>query len=116
MSDSKVDSPLADDHANYPDWDPAKGDPQASGTIYYGFIGVVLVAVTIIALQALYFKSEATKEERTISNRVPRELAEIRNAAESKISGYHWVDSENDVVGIPMKRAEELWLKENKPK
>jgi hypothetical protein len=93
---------------------PGTGDPDASTVALVLTVGGVLLVVIILLLQAFYY----AYEDRALSDRVYgveyTDLRQLRAEHESQLRGYRWVDEKNDVVAIPIDRAIDLYVAEQR--
>ena len=94
-------------------------DPRASSTWLIGFIGALLVVVTMLGVTALYYNVKASKVEEVVVDEPLIEVKKARIRQEQLITGHpRWVEVE-DVGGgvrrelaIPIDRAMQLIVDE----
>ena len=91
-----------------------KDDVNSPLIITVGAISGFLVIVLVIGLQA-WFLSEEQRELSGDYSAGNRELTELRKDQQAKISTYHWIDRDKNVVAIPIDEAKKLLI-ENKGK
>jgi len=86
----------------------SKNDLSFSTLALWGGLGLVLVLVGAVWIQAYYLYLERGElTEKVIEVRVPER--EGHDAAQQELlEGYRWIDQENGVVGLPIDRAMEL--------
>jgi len=70
-----------------------------------GVLLVVLTFVTILVLQAWFYRSETAEHARKVIEPRNEELASWLAAQEAELHAYRWLDRERDRVGIPIERA-----------
>ena len=89
-------------------------DPKVSTTLVVGALGVILTIVVILALQVLFYRT-AQREYVTKVVEVGSEKLERTEAEQRKLlEGYRWVDRDNGVVALPIERAMDLVIEENR--
>jgi hypothetical protein len=73
-----------------------------------GFISATLVFALIVLLQAMFYWTEA--EQRIVKDvdQPYVEFATLTADQQAKLASYHWVDQQQNIVAIPIKRAMEL--------
>ena len=81
-----------------------------------GLISVVLTAVSVIAVQALYFNYATAETQRKVVE-APTADADSKLAEQiAKLSRYSWTDREKGVVTVPIERAMRLVVQEKRTK
>lgn len=83
-------------------------DPDASATIAFGIVGAILVFVIIVALQALFYRTQNDEYKRKVIAQAPEELSRLVAEQRERLGGYRWVDEKAGVAAIPIDRAMEL--------
>jgi hypothetical protein len=83
-------------------------DPVASPTAVVVVVFAMLVAITLIALQAYFGRATAREEQVKLIQPMPEERSRIETEQRARLSGYHWVDRDAGVVSIPIERAMQL--------
>lgn len=89
-----------------------QSDPDTPRTLYVGVVGVVLVFVAIIALQALFYHVQESEVARKSGAGAPEELAALRAEQLELLNNYRWIDRNKGTVAIPIERAMELMVSE----
>jgi len=89
-------------------------DPKTLTTIVVGAVGVILLFVTIMGLEVLYYRTSEAESLRKFGSEEPQELRRLRSEQLEQINAYRWVDRENGIVAIPIDRAMELLVEESK--
>ena len=90
----------------------AGDDPRIVDTLLIGLVGIVLVALTIVGLEVLYYRT-AEQASRILGADGPSaELTEMRAAQQQLLTGYRWVDREQGIVAIPVEQAAEIVVHE----
>ncbi len=88
-----------------------EGDPKTGLTLVVGIVGVLLLVMIIVGLQAVYYDvendivAEIYAEPSLDVKLVKAQQLEVLNS-------YGWVDREKGVVRIPIDRAMELVIAE----
>jgi hypothetical protein len=91
-------------------------DPNTSWTVLVGFIGTVLMIVTVFALQALYHSVENREFAEKVLDQRPEELMLLRNDQIENLSTYRWVNKASGVVAIPIELAMDLVVRDEMAK
>ena len=82
-------------------------DPDTASTWMVGFISLLLIVVTILLLQVVYY--DVLTDE--IASKRPQTYAveELLQSQTAQIErGVRWVDKEHGLVGMPIEMAMEL--------
>ena len=87
-------------------------DPMAPMILVIAVLGAILVFVTVIALEAYFYKTEGEETASKSYSQVPEDLARLRAAQEEELGAYRWVDSARGVAAIPIDRAMELVVRD----
>ena len=94
-------------------------DPAASSTWLIGFIGAVLLIVTMLGVTALYYNVKATQVDTEVVNVDVKKVKDARAQQEGRLTdSAHWEerDDNGEIVRelvIPIERAMELVAAEN---
>ena len=91
---------------------PEERDPKSSSTLIVGAVGVILLAVVVILLQVLFYRTSEAERWRKVISRQPAELRGVQAEQREMLNGYRWIDEPNGVVAIPVDAAMELVVKE----
>lgn len=83
-------------------------DPIAAPTTVVIVVFALLVAITVIALQAYFGRVEEEEFESKIVSRPDLEKTLVFTEQREKLSQYGWVDRETGTVRIPVERAMDL--------
>ena len=86
---------------------PGEGDPEPLATVTTLIVGAALVLITVIGLQALFYKTRDEELARKAGSVGTQEVLNLRAAQREKLAGYRWVDKANGVAAIPIERAME---------
>jgi hypothetical protein len=89
-------------------------DPSASPTAVVVVVFTLLVAITILALQAYFNRVESQQLETKVISRTPEERTAVFAEQRQILSDYRWIDREQGVVGIPVERAMEIVVAESR--
>jgi hypothetical protein len=87
-------------------------DPDASATIAFGIVGAILVFVIIVALQALFYRTQNEEFKRKMIAQAPEELSRLVAEQRERLGGYRWVNEKVGIAAIPIDRAMELTIRE----
>lgn len=89
-------------------------DPKSSAVAMAGFVGTLVLVVTMVALQALYYREEAVEIARKSmqGTAVPKELDDARQRQLADLNTYHWIDKDKQVAGLPIQEAMKMTLRE----
>jgi hypothetical protein len=87
-------------------------DPDTSATIVVGVVGAIVVFAIIVALQALFYRTETRETVSKVYSVVPEQYSRLRAEQLETLNSYRWIDKKNGVVGIPIDRAMELVVQE----
>jgi hypothetical protein len=93
---------------------PEERDPKSGTTLIVGAVGVILLAVVIILLQVLFYRTAEAERWRKVVSQQPEELRRLHAEQLEQINGYRWVDEPNGVVAIPVDRAMDLVIQESR--
>jgi len=91
---------------------PEESDPKSITTALVGAVGVILLAVIIILLQVLYYRTAEAERWRKVVLQQPEELRKVQNEHLDQLNSYRWIDESQGVVAIPIERAKERILRE----
>ncbi len=92
------------------------GDPDSVGTAFFVLLGVVVVVVTVLLVQAWFFDYEQQLASERLTG-TPIEAAVRAEAAQRRqLEEYGWADTERTVVRIPIDRAMDLVVGEARGK
>ena len=90
-------------------------DPRASSTWLIGFIGAVLVVVTMLGVTALYYNVKTSQEKEVVEGEPYIDVKETRARQEGLITRHpRWVEVDDGAGGIrrelaiPIDRAMQL--------
>jgi len=81
------------------------GDPDTPVTLVVGAVGVILLVICVVLLQAYFYAAERREAQRKVVAVVPEELAQTRADQLGVLNSYRWIDEKAGVVGIPIERA-----------
>ncbi len=93
-------------------------DPVSGATWFVGFLGAVLLVVTLLGVAALYYKVKAEKVQAVVITPDQAEVKELRRQQEALLTGpTRWVERDDqgqtvDALVIPIERAMELIVQE----
>jgi len=91
----------------------SQSDPDAPRLWYIGVVGVVLVFVTIVGLQAIFYSVEQKEKDRKAAQHGPGQVNRLRATQLEQLHDYRWIDRNNNIVAIPIERAMELVIAES---
>lgn len=90
------------------------GDPPAATTILVGIIGGILLLAVVLVAQVLFYNVQRSEDEVKLYAVRPQELADLQAKQLAEISSYRYVDRAQGVVAVPIDRAIELYVAEQK--
>ena len=83
-------------------------DPDVTVSAVVGIIGVVVLFVSIVLLQALFFHMQEGEMERKVYRQTNEELRSIDAQQMETLNSYGWIDETGGVTHIPIAEAMEL--------
>lgn len=83
-------------------------DPNVTVGAVVGIVGVILVFVSIVMLQALFFHMQEGEMERKVYQQTNEELRSLNAHQLETLNSYGWIDQTNGVAHIPITAAMEL--------
>jgi sensor domain CHASE-containing protein len=83
-------------------------DPSSSRTVLVGFVGTVILFVTVLVVEALYFTVQRAEIQEKIVNQVPEELTALRAKQVENLNTYRWIEKASGTLAIPIDRAMEM--------
>ncbi len=89
---------------------PQKDDLNVSAIAVVGVISSVLVLATVLAVQTLYFNSQADLERRRPAD--GSAAANLAAEQESRLRQQGWIDRQTGAVAIPIDRAMDVVVDE----
>ena len=89
-------------------------DPNVPLSAVVGLVGVILLFVIIVALQAVFYQMETAELERKVGSQRDADLASLEASHREALASYRWIDQGGGVVGIPIERAMELVATESR--
>ena len=81
---------------------------------FVAFSIVLVIAILIIGLLALYKAAENREFKNKVVDRPPREYTELRLEQQGELNSYKWVDRQAGVAAVPIDRAMEIVARENR--
>jgi len=91
--------------------EPQQDDPGSGATLRVGVAGVLLVVLSVIGLEVLYYHTER-RARRALEAAASAERTELQRVQRQRLDGWRWVDRDRGVVAIPVERAMELVIEE----
>ncbi len=88
-------------------------DPDVTVSAVVGIIGVVVIFVSIVLLQALFFHMQEGEMERKVYRQTNEELRSLDAQQMETLNSYGWIDETGGVTHIPIVEAMELVVAEN---
>ena len=83
-------------------------DPNVTVGAVVGIVGVILIFVSIVLLQALFFNMKEGEMERKVYRQTNEELRSLDAKQMETLNSYGWIDQAGGVVHIPIANAMEL--------
>ncbi len=94
--------------------DLTESDPQTGPTIVAAAVGTLVLLASVFWIEALYRGTVEAERNRKVVAQVPAELKSVQASQLDQLHGYRWVDRTQGVVAIPVERAMELVIAENR--
>lgn len=92
--------------------EPGASDPQTASLLIVGVVGIILTAVTVIALEVVFYKAEAREFQRKVVDVAPEEYTRARAVQLEKLQGFRAIEGKPGRYAMPiedaMKRIVEL--------
>ncbi len=88
-------------------------DPDVTASAVVGIIGVVVLFVSIVLLQALFFHMQEGEMERKVYSQSNEELRSLDAQQIETLNSYGWIDQSGGVAHIPIANAMELVVAED---
>jgi hypothetical protein len=79
-----------------------------------GVVFAVLVFIIVVALQAFYYYTEREEAQAKIIAPANEQLLNLQNRQEALLHSYRVVDAQKKIIAIPIERAMDLLVEENK--
>src|SRR5688572_5105150 len=92
-----------------------KDDIDNGKIAFVAVLGVILVLVSILLVQALYFHMMEDQRQESKVSKAP-DWRGYASDQQAKLNGYGWVDQGKGVVRIPVERAMSLVIAEHQGK
>jgi hypothetical protein len=89
-------------------------DPNSLMTIVLGVIGCILLLAILFGLEAVFYSTQQREFRDKVVNQKPVELRQVQAEHLEAIRDYRWIDREAGVVGIPIDRAMDLMVEEQR--
>ena len=87
-------------------------DPESRSTFYVMTLGIIAVALTVILLEILFYRStEAEFVRKDLAAGFP-EVEALRESEGRVLREYRWIDREQGILAVPIARAIELLAEE----
>lgn len=93
---------------------PGEGDPEPAGTAVWGLVGAVLIFVTVVWIQAMFYHQRDEEYVLKTYGQPYQPLVDLRAEQMRANTGYRWIDRNTGTVGIPVERAMDLVQREAK--
>ncbi len=87
-------------------------DPDTPMVALVGLVGAVLLFAIVVALTALYKRTEHQQLQDKVVEPVPQELAGLRARQQAQLVGYRHLPGDGERVALPIERAMELVVAE----
>lgn len=102
------------DHSEYYTIKPGESDPKALSTVIVGAIGIAAAIVIVLGLEVIHRRTAAREFESKIIEREPQQLRLLQAEQTEKLKGYVWVDQGAGQVSLPIDRAMELVVEQDR--
>lgn len=87
-------------------------DPQARPVLLLGGVAVLVLVVTVIALQALFLSVKRSEEQSKVFAVPDSAVIKLQSQQLATLESYGWVDRDKGLVRIPVSRAMDLMVKD----
>ena len=88
-------------------------DPNVTVGAVVGIISVIVIFVSIVLLQALFFHMQEGEMERKVYRQTDEELRSLDAQQMETLNSYGWIDQTGGVAHIPIANAMDLVVAEN---
>jgi len=89
-------------------------DPNSLMTVVLGVIGCVLLLAILFGLEAMFFSAQHAEFRDKVVRQKPEELLRVQAGQLEAIRDYRWIDREAGVVAVPVERAMERIVEEQR--
>jgi hypothetical protein len=83
-------------------------NPNLGPTAIVAFVFTLIVVVTVVGLQAYFFRAQTEELDTKVVERAPENRERVRTEQEVELSTYRWIDRNAGTVAIPIERAMDL--------
>jgi hypothetical protein len=80
-------------------------DPRAASVIFSGVVGILVLTITILAVEALVYQYEARENRAKNLDLQWTERVRLASEQETNLHRFRWIDKEKGVTGIPIDNA-----------
>jgi hypothetical protein len=87
-------------------------DPSAWPIWFYGVVGVLVVVLSVLALQVLFGVSTKFENEKKSNSLATIERLKVREDQTIQLDSYRWIDEPNGIAAIPIDRAMDLVIED----
>lgn len=91
-----------------------RSDPKAYTLTVVGAISTILVIVSVVGLEALYYNVADAEYDRKVYRQESESLTALRAQQLENLAGYRWADDQRRSVRLPVSRAMELLVNEGR--
>ncbi len=94
---------------NKPKW---HDDPNTQMTIVVGAIGVFIVFLIIVGLQAFFYHTQKSQTREKSYGYAFDKLRNAQSQQEQQLHAYRWINQAQGVVAIPIEQAMQLTIRD----
>jgi hypothetical protein len=87
-------------------------EPNTPMTVLVGIGFALLLFLTVVILEAYFYRAEENENAKKVVAVAPEELAQLRAQHENQLNSYRWVDEKKGIVAIPIERAMKLVVRD----
>jgi len=87
-------------------------DPNARAVAFVGALGVLILIMVVVLLQALFYRAEEQETDRKALVASPGELRALQVQQREQLATYRYVDRQKGLVAIPVEEAMRLTRQE----
>jgi len=90
--------------------DAHDGDPSSGPTVLVAIVGTILFLAVVVFAIVLFQNVQRREDQAKLLAPRPQELADLQFKQLAPLVGYEAIDPQNNVYGIPIERAMQLFV------
>ncbi len=87
-----------------------EGDPRSGPTMLVAIVGTIVFLAVVVFTIVLFQNVQRREDETKLLAPRPQELADLQFKQLAPLAGYEAIDPQQNVYGIPIERAMELFV------